>query len=71
MKTYFEGFAPVIQKSLSYVNEAHVWRMLETIVPSWVSKSGKVVLTGDAAHAVLPFVGQVNLLFQHTRSNCV
>jgi salicylate hydroxylase len=59
MKSYFKGFAPVIQKALSYVEEAHVWRMLETLVPSWVGKSGKVVLTGDAAHAVLPYVGQV------------
>jgi salicylate hydroxylase len=59
MKTYFEDYSPVIQKALSYVEEAHVWRMLETLPPSWVSKSGKVVLTGDAAHAVLPYVGQV------------
>ena len=60
MKTYFKDFAPVIQKALSYVEEAHVWSMLETLAPSWASKSGKVVLTGDAAHAVLPYVGQVS-----------
>lgn len=60
-KAYFKDFAHVIQKALSYVKEAHVWRMQETLAPSWVSKSGKVVLAGDAAHAVLPYVGQVNL----------
>jgi salicylate hydroxylase len=59
MKSYFKGYAPVVQKALSYVEEAYVWRMLETMPPSWVSKSGKVVLTGDAAHAVLRFAGQV------------
>jgi salicylate hydroxylase len=61
MKEYFKEFAPVIQKGLSYVSKAHVWRMQETLVPSWVSESGKVVLIGDAAHAVLPYGGQVNL----------
>jgi hypothetical protein len=60
MKTYFNGFAPVIQKALSYVDEAYVWRMMETMPASWVSTSGKVVLVGDAAHAVLPFAGQVH-----------
>jgi 2-polyprenyl-6-methoxyphenol hydroxylase-like FAD-dependent oxidoreductase len=27
----------------------------------WVSKSGKVVLSGDAAHAVLLYAGQVKI----------
>ena len=60
LKGYFKDFAPEIQKVLSYVKEAHVWRMMETMPTSWVSKSGKVVLAGDAAHAVLPYVGQVS-----------
>jgi salicylate hydroxylase len=58
-KGYFKDFAPAIQKLLSYMKDAYVWRMMETITPSWVSKSGKVVLVGDAAHAALPWVGQV------------
>lgn len=41
-----------------HVNEAHVWRLQERIVPSWVGKKGKVVLGGNAAHPVLPYVGQ-------------
>jgi hypothetical protein len=60
-KGYFKDFAPAIQKLLSYVKEAYVWRMMETMPPSWVSKSGRVVLIGDAAHAALPWVGQVSI----------
>jgi salicylate hydroxylase len=58
-KEHFKDFVPAIQKVLSYVKEAYVWRIIETTPPSWVSKSGRVVLIGDAAHAILPFVGQV------------
>jgi salicylate hydroxylase len=61
-KGYFKDFAPAIQKLLSYVKEAYVWRLIETMPPSWVSKSGRVVLIGDAAHAALPWVGQVRIL---------
>lgn len=59
LKGYFKDYAPVIQKALSFAKEAHIWRMVETMPQSWVSKSGKVVLIGDSAHAVLPYVGQV------------
>jgi salicylate hydroxylase len=60
-KGYFKDFAPAIQKLLSYVKEAYVWRMMETMPSSWVSNSGRVVLVGDAAHAALPWVGQVSI----------
>jgi salicylate hydroxylase len=56
---YFKDHSPVIQKMLSYMKEAHVWRMMKSMPASWVSMSGKVVLIGDAVHAVLSWVGQV------------
>jgi salicylate hydroxylase len=34
LKGYFKDFAPAIQKLLSYVKEAHVWRMMETMPPT-------------------------------------
>lgn len=42
---------------MSYVDEAVVWRLHNVTLESWMSKSGKVVLIGDAAHAVLHFSG--------------
>ena len=62
LKSHFKYHAPAIQKVLSYADEAHIWRMMETMREPWVSKSGKVALTGDAAHAVLPWVAQVIFL---------
>jgi salicylate hydroxylase len=56
---YFKDYSSVTQKVLSYMKEAHVWRMMESMPASWVSKSGRVVLIGDAVHGVLPQVGQV------------
>jgi salicylate hydroxylase len=63
LKLHFKHHAPTIQKVLSYVEQAHVWRRMETMPESWVSKSGKAALVGDAAHAVLPWVGQVIFLY--------
>lgn len=39
-------------------DEAHVWQINETMPANWVSKSGRVVLVGDACHAMLPNAGQ-------------
>jgi salicylate hydroxylase len=60
MKQYFKDYAPFYDKIIAYTEEANVWRIIETMPASWVSKSGKVVIIGDAAHAVQPFVGQVS-----------
>ena len=55
MKTQFDGWDPVIRNTIfGYVDaehlDAYVWQMYETKPPEWVSKSGKVVTLGDAAH---------------------
>jgi salicylate hydroxylase len=58
LKKYYESWGPTMQQLLSHVTEAHVWRINETMPRKWVSNSGRVVLVGDACHAVLPNVGQ-------------
>lgn len=35
--------------------------LVETVPKSWVSEHGRVVLIGDAAHATLPWLGQVSI----------
>jgi salicylate hydroxylase len=64
-REYFKDFSPTIRKVLMYVDEAHVWKVKEATPSSWVGKSGKVVLIGDAAHGTLPWVGQVSLSLPH------
>lgn len=58
MRRYFKDFVPFYQKIMDYTEEANVWRIIETMPKSWVSNRGRVVIIGDAAHAVQPFVGQ-------------
>lgn len=55
---YFARWGRAAQKLFSYINEAHVWPINETMPTKGVTTSGKVVLLGDACYAVLPNVGQ-------------
>ena len=58
-RAYFKEYTPAIQKILSYVKEAYVWKLKETMPSSWNGKTGRIALIGDAAHGSLPWVGQV------------
>jgi salicylate hydroxylase len=57
----FKNFHPLVTKVLNYVksDQCLIWRFPELpLLDSWVSESGKVVIVGDAAHAMLPFAAQ-------------
>lgn len=58
LRDYYSTWAPSIRKLFDLLDEAHVWRINETMPAKWVSDSGRVVLVGDACHAVLPNAGQ-------------
>lgn len=60
MNKVYEDFDPVIRETLSFVERAKSWKLVESAtLESWSSKSGRVVLLGDAAHAMLPYLAQV------------
>lgn len=64
VKQKFADFAPVLTKVLEKAKpeDFYVWRLSELPeLPSWSSESGSLVLTGDAAHAMLPYAGMVSL----------
>lgn len=59
MKTHYRNFGPVIRRVLEYVKSVLKWRL--AYVPKltkWVSDNGRVVLIGDAAHGVVPYLAQ-------------
>ncbi|KAL1966637.1 hypothetical protein VTN77DRAFT_4048 [Rasamsonia byssochlamydoides] len=59
MKAHYAQFDPVIRKVLSKVSGCLKWKLADLPpLPTWVSRSGKVVLIGDAAHAMLPYLAQ-------------
>jgi salicylate hydroxylase len=63
MKEIFADFtAPEVGKLINLVSPENllVWKLVQLpTLDSWVGKSGKLVLVGDAAHAMLPYSGQV------------
>ena len=70
IKERFSDFAPLITKLLDMANpdETYVWRLSELPeLETWSSKNGRVVLMGDAAHAMLPYAEAVSLV---SKSRC-
>lgn len=59
MRSMYADFDPVIRKIIAKVNSCLKWTLADLPpLKSWSSKTGKVVLIGDAAHATVPFLAQ-------------
>ncbi|KAF4534938.1 Salicylate hydroxylase [Lasiodiplodia theobromae] len=59
MKKQFVGWEPSVTKLVSLIDRTLKWPMIAgQALERWVSESGKVVIVGDAAHAMLPFMSQ-------------
>jgi salicylate hydroxylase len=59
MKKHYCNFDPIIQRVLEHVDQCLKWK-LAYLPPltKWISDSGRVVLIGDAAHGMLPYLAQ-------------
>lgn len=62
LRAIYQDHEPRLRKILDMVKEddCRLWRI--SMLPdlkTWVSQSGKVVLLGDAAHAMHPYLAQV------------
>jgi len=59
MKKHYCNFDPIAQRVLEHVDSCLKWKL--AYLPSltkWVGDSGRVVLIGDAAHGMLPYLAQ-------------
>ena len=57
MHRHFQNWDPVIRKVLTHVKSCMKWRLADLKpLTTWVGQSGRVVLIGDAAHAMLPYL---------------
>ncbi|KAG2733501.1 hypothetical protein G9P44_003026 [Scheffersomyces stipitis] len=59
MRHHYRNFDPIVVRLLSKVQSVLKWVLADLpMLPRYVSESGKVVLIGDAAHAMLPYLAQ-------------
>ncbi len=59
LRALFSGFNEPIRAYLEHVHKVDMWQMAYgKTLDRWHSLSGRVVLIGDAAHAMLPHKGQ-------------
>ena len=55
----YRDWDPVVRRVISHAKDVKHWKLAEVPrLPRWTSKSGKVVLMGDAAHAMVQFLAQ-------------
>lgn len=55
MRKHYEGWDPALRRLVDMVDRATEWPIQQIDIPDiWSSKSGKLIITGDAAHAMTP-----------------
>lgn len=58
IKERYKDWEPKVQQLLSLAKRCWKWRFLESSPASWRSGNGRVVIAGDACHAMTPFAAQ-------------
>ncbi|KIW26457.1 uncharacterized protein PV07_09550 [Cladophialophora immunda] len=59
LQARFSDWDPIVRQLIDLVPEPLKWQLAEIEEqPTWVSKSGKVVVIGDASHAMVPHLAQ-------------
>lgn len=59
MRSHYDHFDPTIKRVVSKVTSCLKWKLADLPpLPRWVSESGRVVVMGDAAHAMVPYLAQ-------------
>jgi len=59
MKSHFKGWDPKLRKIIDMIQTTLKWPLLSgTRLDRWVTPSGKFLIMGDAAHAMVPYMSQ-------------
>lgn len=59
MRKHFEGWDPQLRKVISMVNSTMKWPLLTGVrLSRWIHPSNKLIILGDAAHAMLPYMSE-------------
>lgn len=59
LRTYFERWDPRLRRMLAKVDVSYIWNLRDRpMLDRWLHPEGNMVLLGDSAHPMLPYVGQ-------------
>ncbi|KAF2453195.1 hypothetical protein BDY21DRAFT_388240 [Lineolata rhizophorae] len=59
MRRHFAEWDPRLTKIIDMITDTKKWPLLSGArLPRWTARSGKAVMLGDAAHAMLPYMSQ-------------
>lgn len=59
MRAYFSGWDPCLTKIINMIDHTIKWPLMcGTPLSNWVAASSRVLIVGDAAHAMVPYMSQ-------------
>jgi salicylate hydroxylase len=59
MRELFKGWDPILNKFLTKVEKVDKWKLMhQAELPGWVNDRSTLVLIGDSAHPMLPYLAQ-------------
>jgi salicylate hydroxylase len=59
MREWFKGWDPRVTRLVKMIDRTLKWPLMTgTPLDRWVSKSGKLLMLGDASHAMVPYMSQ-------------
>lgn len=70
LKEEYDDFEDTVKEIIDCVDYTHKYAIAEVPdLPSWLSENWKLVLLGDAEHAMMPYAAQVDQSSQSNESD--
>ncbi|KAI1627692.1 salicylate hydroxylase [Exophiala viscosa] len=59
MREHFNGWDPTLRKIIDMIESTMKWPLMSgSTLKKWISSSGRLLIMGDAAHAMVPYMSQ-------------